>query len=217
MRLSDVYSFSGTGSDIFVLELSMTSVEAGSYLAWLYTDGGTHNWGERGARQYRQQRHGGAAGYAGSFAAFQSIYGTQLSDYLGAYGTDTATGSTWAVINHNSDFSIVPEPSTRRCCSSGGAWLSPPRCAAGAVSAWRTPWRHSSQRSHLGKTLTLHPTRTCTYENDPHRIGSSILPEIPPSLRGGSAGRGGDGWRAGADVYREDECGVGTGSLVEAI
>jgi len=33
---------------------------------------------------------------------------------IGAWGTDTTGGVTksWAVIDHNSDFSVVPEPAT---------------------------------------------------------------------------------------------------------
>ena len=31
---------------------------------------------------------------------------------LGSYGRDTTTGSAWAVLNHNSEFGIIPEPTT---------------------------------------------------------------------------------------------------------
>ncbi len=103
IRLSDVYSFTGTGADIFVLELSMTSVEAGSYLAWL--DTATNQWVNAVEGNTGNNATAAQQGFAGSFAAFQSIYGTQLDSYLGAYGTDASTGSAWAVINHNSDFS----------------------------------------------------------------------------------------------------------------
>lgn len=98
IRLSAVYSLHGTGSDIFVLQLSMTSVGANSYLGWLDTN--TNQWvnavdGNTGLNDI--QFINGA--YDGNLV-------------LGHYGVDTATGSVWAVINHNSDFAAVPEPST---------------------------------------------------------------------------------------------------------
>ena len=51
-------------------------------------------------------------GYQGSFAAFQGVYGTDLSNYIGAYGVDTTNKEAWAVLNHASDFAVVPEPAT---------------------------------------------------------------------------------------------------------
>jgi hypothetical protein len=38
--------------------------------------------------------------------AFDASYG------LGTYGIDASTNTAWAVINHNSDFAVIPEPST---------------------------------------------------------------------------------------------------------
>jgi len=106
-RLSNVYTFTGTGTDIFALQLSMTSVAAGSMLGWLNSGGQWVNsvFGNTGNNASVAQQ-----GYAGSFASFQGVYGTTLSNYLGAYGSDS-TG-VWAVINHNSDFAVIPEPST---------------------------------------------------------------------------------------------------------
>ncbi len=80
-RLSDVYSFSGTGADIFVLELSMSSVEAGSYLAWL--DTATNQWvnaveGNTGNKATAAQQ-----GSRDRSRRSQSIYGTDLYKYIG--------------------------------------------------------------------------------------------------------------------------------------
>lgn len=98
-RLSAVYSFQGTGSDIFVLQLSLTSVAADSYLAWLDTN--TNTW---------VNAVDGNTGGTPHFVL--GAYNAATDFVLGYYGVDTATGSVWAVLNHNSDFAVVPEPST---------------------------------------------------------------------------------------------------------
>lgn len=108
-RMSDVFRLSGTATDLFVLQLDLSSpLESSAYLAWL--DGGS--WvnavnGNTGNNASLAQQ-----GYQGSFSAFQTTYGSTLSSYVGAYGVDTTSGSAWAVLNHNSDFALVPEPST---------------------------------------------------------------------------------------------------------
>lgn len=118
LRVSDVYSIDGVGNDLFVLELSIAGLEEDAFLAWLDQ---SNTWinatlGNTGNNASEAQQ-----GFAGSFALFQQGdglgfdgYGTDLSDYIGAWGTDTSGGSTevWAVLDHNSSFSIVPEPST---------------------------------------------------------------------------------------------------------
>lgn len=55
-------------------------------------------------------------GYKGSYAQFQADPlggngGTAASE-LGAWGVDIAAHEVWAVVNHNSTFAVVPEPST---------------------------------------------------------------------------------------------------------
>jgi hypothetical protein len=42
------------------------------------------------------------------------------SDGLGTYGVDPATNTAWAVVNHNSDFAVVPEPATLLVVAFGG-------------------------------------------------------------------------------------------------
>ena len=46
------------------------------------------------------------------FAAANSITDANLGNFLGSYGVDTAHHTVWAVVNHNSQFSVVPEPSS---------------------------------------------------------------------------------------------------------
>ena len=52
----------------------------------------------------------------GNFGGTPNFVGDQAfsSDYLvlGDYGVDTADNLVWAVVNHNSQFAAVPEPST---------------------------------------------------------------------------------------------------------
>ncbi len=58
---------------------------------------------------------GGELDFVGSFSAFQTAHGSDLSTYLGAYGYDPTTSVAWAVINHNSQFAVVgevPEPTS---------------------------------------------------------------------------------------------------------
>jgi hypothetical protein len=68
-------------------------------------------------------------GYHGSYAAFQADPlggngGTPGSE-LGAWGVDTFSGDqVWAVVNHNSTFTVtVPEPGTAALCAAGAAML----------------------------------------------------------------------------------------------
>lgn len=105
-RRSDVFSLTGTGTDIFVLQLSVSGpIPTGSYLGWL---DGSNTWvnaidGNSSVGAFAVQ------GFAGSFAASGA---SATTDYLGSWGFDLAAGKVWAVLNHNSDFAAIPEPST---------------------------------------------------------------------------------------------------------
>jgi autotransporter-associated beta strand protein len=107
-RKSDVFSLSGTATDTFVLQLNVTGLVAGNYIGWL--NGGS--WVNAVSGNTGSGALAGA--YTTSFATFVANQGGSFnaSTMLGAYGVDTTGGGTWAVLNHNSDFAAVPEPST---------------------------------------------------------------------------------------------------------
>lgn len=107
LRASDIYTLSGTDSDLFVLQLTVAnaSLGEGSYLAWLNTDNEWINAVEGNTAVGNEA----LLGFNGSF----SDSGLQLSaDTLGSWGYDLANDSVWAILDHNSAFSVVaiPEP-----------------------------------------------------------------------------------------------------------
>jgi len=114
VRQSDVYRLGGTEGEIFVLELSMSSVGEGSILGWL--NPAVLEWELCLAGNTGNNASGLQLGYAGSFEAFQLEYGTDLAGYIGAYGVDVGSGDVWAVLNntggHSQSYAIlgVPEP-----------------------------------------------------------------------------------------------------------
>ncbi|MGC4003366.1 MAG: hypothetical protein QM811_09615 [Pirellulales bacterium] len=131
------------GTDAFALQLSFnpTAVSAAGFnpsqlqLSWLdNVDGVYGNADDKWVSAVNGNFLGGDAngdsildgalkvtGFLGSFAAFagSTVTDANLSNYLGSYGVDPANGNVWAVLNHNSDFSVdlgaavaVPEPSS---------------------------------------------------------------------------------------------------------
>ncbi len=109
-RQSNILSIEGSGDDPFVLQLSVdpSLVSEESFVGWLDNgefvlaiDGNTGN----NASLLQQN-------YVGDFDAFAAEFGMDLSQYIGAWGGDPNSGAIWAVINHNSEFALIPEPST---------------------------------------------------------------------------------------------------------
>jgi len=106
-RVSDVFSLNGvpiadvgTGqTDIFVLQIRIANVDANSFLGWLNPN--TNLWVNAVDGNF-----GGTSFFAGNRAY------TPADFQLGTYGVDTANGAVWAVLNHNSSFAAIPEPST---------------------------------------------------------------------------------------------------------
>ena len=110
-RVSDVFELSGLpvvdsgtmATDVFVLQLKLdlSLVTADSRLGWL--NPGTGLW---------VNAVDGNVGGESDFVAGAYDAGTDF--HLGTYGVDIANGVVWAVLDHNSDFSViaVPEPST---------------------------------------------------------------------------------------------------------
>lgn len=110
-RVSDVVELTGLDGNLFVLQLSYDEIagESGLQLGWF--DGTA--WVLASTDNNGNNADGLQLAYSGSFADFQAANGTDLSDYIGAYGVDTAANTVWAVLNHNSEFAVVvPEPST---------------------------------------------------------------------------------------------------------
>jgi hypothetical protein len=118
-RVADVTDVT-TGTGAFVLQLSYNDVQAALlpggptslFLAWHATP--SASWinailGNTGNTSYA------ALGFFGSYAQFLATNGlgaAALSTFMGAYGVDVTNKTVWAVLNHNSSFSVVPEPST---------------------------------------------------------------------------------------------------------
>jgi len=116
IRLSDVFHLSGVKvvdilsgqTDTFVLQLQIVDVNADSFLGWLDEN---NTW--------VNAVDGNIEGFA-NFAGNRAY--DPLSDLvLGRYGVDTANNTVWAVINHNSEFGVIPEPSTAALLLIGGA------------------------------------------------------------------------------------------------
>ncbi len=108
MRQSDVFqfSFSGAGTDIFVLQLGIAEINPGYFLGWFDSDSG--EWVN--AVDGNSSTGGSAiAGFAGSYLDSTA---TASAEFLGSWGFDTANNSVWAILDHNSDFAIIPEPGT---------------------------------------------------------------------------------------------------------
>jgi autotransporter-associated beta strand protein/T5SS/PEP-CTERM-associated repeat protein len=126
-RRSDILSFNGTGSDVFVLQLSLASMNADSYLGWY--NPATNAWVNAvdGNQAGTSNATAGELGFQGSFSSFQESYGSDINGYIGAWGTDVSGHAAWAVVNHNSSFAItseaVPEPSEWAMLSAGAALL----------------------------------------------------------------------------------------------
>ncbi len=47
-----------------------------------------------------------------AFATAHGVTDANIDAFLGSYGVDAASHTAWAIVNHNSEFAVVPEPST---------------------------------------------------------------------------------------------------------
>ncbi len=101
---SDVLALSGTGTGTFVLQLSYDDTglspaqEAALFLSWY----------DPVALAFVNAVNGNTGGtpvFAGDGA-----YDPSTDFNLGTYGVDTYNNTVWAVINHNSEFAVVPAP-----------------------------------------------------------------------------------------------------------
>ena len=118
---SNILQLNGTGNSTFVLQMSYDEAsvkaagidEASLVLSWLDANG---TW----VNAVSGNTTGTASGFGGAYDA-----GNSAMNQLGAYGVDTQKNVVWAVINHNSDFSVtpVPEPTTLAMLAGGAIAL----------------------------------------------------------------------------------------------
>lgn len=102
IRASEVFTLSGTNADIFALQIAIDSVSTSHFLGWV-EDGVWVNAVDGNSAT------GSSAlqGFLGSYAAAEV---SATADFLGSWGVDTDTDSVWAILDHNSEFAVIPDP-----------------------------------------------------------------------------------------------------------
>src|SRR5262249_14795528 len=126
---SDVVNLTGTDGDVFVLQMSynaglisynetQAAAQGAIFIAWL--DSG--QWenailGDHGVNTTNPAY----MNFQGSWAAS----GAGLT--LGAWGVDTVNHVAWAVVDHNSDFAVTPEPASILLLAVGSLLTLKPR------------------------------------------------------------------------------------------
>ena len=133
LSLSGIHATGGTGpdgstlTDTFVLQLTYDPSAAGpQYIGWY--DAASGQWvnavagNSTGAGQYF-----GTGEFAGSYADYLATLSPEdqanLVAQLGAFGFDAGAHTAWAVLDHNSDFAVIPEPGTWGMILSGFGML----------------------------------------------------------------------------------------------
>ena len=121
--VSDVLALTGTGGDAVVLSLSYAETSLGTQserrfgLGWFDTRPGSATsatWipavaGNAGSVVTL------AEPFAGSWASYSQQLGVSAaSDAIGAWGIDVSANLVWAVIDHESEFAVVPMTSPRK-------------------------------------------------------------------------------------------------------
>ena len=140
---SDVLTLQGTAGDAIVLSLTYDAGSLGDllpgelFLGWLDTRPESDSAGEwvnsvLGNSVNLVTRE---TAYLGSWEAYVAEFSpASPAAALGAWGVDPSAASMWAVVDHNSEFAIVPVPEP-------ATWLS---LAAAAGAAWRLRKRRRS-------------------------------------------------------------------------
>jgi len=130
-RSSDILSLSGlagsqgtgpdgsTLTDTFVLQLTFDASASGpQYIGWY--DSAKGQWVNAIAgNSTGSGLYSGTGEFNGSYATYLNTstgsgggQGLSLGAQLGAFGYDSNTDTAWAVLDHNSDFAVIPEPGT---------------------------------------------------------------------------------------------------------
>ncbi len=136
--VSDVVDIDGMDGTIFVLQMDyddsilittnlsedvaeeVFAIGDGIYVGWLEPGpDGALPTKEEWTHAYEGNSTTGASAvtnYQGSWDDFLAEYGSggsiNLSLYLGSYGVDIDDDTVWAILDHNSEFAVVPEPAT---------------------------------------------------------------------------------------------------------
>ena len=106
--LSDAFNLSGTGGDIYVLQINYDDSLLGVHEAALAAGGYIHlGWMNSGTWANALEGNSG-----GTPTMKLGAYNPATDFVLGNWGVDTDANNVWAVLNHNGEFSVVPEPST---------------------------------------------------------------------------------------------------------
>jgi hypothetical protein len=131
VKITGMVNSTGSQTDPFVLQMtydpSLLVIQAGwteaivasyggIYVAWLDTS--TNLW---------ENAVAGNTGGSNRFAGLGnfSLQGATLAADLGRWGVNPDTDTVWAVLNHNSQFAVVPDPGTLSLLGLAGAgmWL----------------------------------------------------------------------------------------------
>lgn len=96
--IGEYLKLSGTGGDVFVLAMSYSGTPDTAFIQW---------W--NGSSWVNAIDGNSVTG--GTFFA-DTAYDEAAHFALGNYGFDSNTNTAWAVLDHNSDFVVVPEPAT---------------------------------------------------------------------------------------------------------
>ncbi len=119
-KLSDVLTLTGTNTDKFVLQLTYTGTPAQGtpFLAYYSAAYGGYVNAIAGNSSGNMTPFGGAA-----YGEIAGAYDPNNDFVLGDYGFDAANHTAWAVLDHNSDYEVIPESSTWASLAAGFSTL----------------------------------------------------------------------------------------------